>query len=447
MQSRWSGQCPQCGEWNSLEEKEPPLKNHTIVQEKPLLLHTIETQDAERFETGLSELDRLMGGGIVQGSLILLGGDPGIGKSTLMLQIAQAYSKKGLRVLYISGEESKEQAAMRARRLKLHTESLYLFSETLFSRIEEAIDEVEPHLLIIDSVQIVYKGELPSIPGSVQQVREIAIEAMRIAKRKGITTFLIGHVTKSGDLAGPRVLEHIVDTVLDFDGDRDHGYRILRSSKNRFGPTEEIALFQMGAEGLVEVKDPSKFFLQERSQQEPGSVVLATIEGSRALLVEVQALVASSTFPSPARRSTGVDPNRIALLVAVLEKRMGYALHSSDLFLSVAGGLRIAEPGADLALLLAVASSFAHRQVDPHAIVFGEVGLTGEVRSVSRAESRLKEAIHMGFQKALLPKKQMESLPHSLRDQIQLFGIERVEDALGTVLSRKERGHKMSPSP
>ncbi|MFZ4773645.1 MAG: magnesium chelatase domain-containing protein, partial [Chlamydiia bacterium] len=307
-----------------------------------------------------------------------------------------------------------------------------------------AVDQIRPDLLIIDSVQIVYKGELPSLPGSVTQVKEIAMEAMHLAKGDNITVFLIGHVTKSGELAGPRVLEHIVDTVLDFEGDRNHGYRILRSTKNRFGPTDEIALFQMGARGLKEVLNPSEAFLKERIKDVAGSVIVPTMEGSSAFLVEVQALVAPTNFSTSSRKSTGLDQNRLSLLLAVLEKRVGFAFQSVDVFVSVAGGMKIVEPAADLAILLAVASSFTKRPIDAETIVIGEVGLTGEVRSVSRIESRLKEAIHMGFRFAVIPKKNLSGLPESITKQITLFGVELVEEAIGQLLSRKGGTSTMS---
>lgn len=448
-QSRWTGSCTKCGEWNSLDEEK------TIPQEelrfeakigqiqKPMLIHTIESTEFGRFKTHYEEINRLMGGGIVEGSLVLVGGDPGIGKSTLMLQIAESYSKQGKTVLYVSGEESKEQAALRAKRLGITTERIYLLSETLYNHIKKAIDEIKPDLLIIDSVQIVYKGELSSLPGSVQQVKEIAIESMHVAKGMNITTFLIGHVTKSGDLAGPRVLEHIVDTVLDFEGDKEHGYRLLRSTKNRFGPTDEIALFQMGQEGLKEVKNPSEAFLKERVKHVSGSVILPTLEGSRAILIEVQALVAPSNFSTSSRRSAGLDQNRLALLLAVLEKRVGYHFTSLDVFVSIAGGMKIHEPAIDLGILIAIASSFSHRKVDPEVIVFGEVGLAGEIRSVSRVESRLKEAIHMGFKKAVLPKRNLQGLPESITSKMELIGVELIEEAIATLLPRKKKEDKL----
>lgn len=361
---KWSGICPKCSEWNTLEEdvfipvEKTRFESHRVTENRPELIHEIKASQKSRVQTKISVVDRLLGGGVVEGSLVLVGGDPGIGKSTLMLQLAEAFSAQDKTVLYISGEESKEQAALRALRLGIKTDKIYLFSETLFSEIKKAVESIKPELLIIDSVQIVYKGELPSLPGSVTQVKEIAMEAMHIAKGLKITTFLIGHVTKSGELAGPRVLEHIVDTVLDFEGDRQHGYRILRSTKNRFGPTDEIALFQMGGKGLKEVLNPSEAFLKERIKDVAGSVIVPTMEGSSAFLVEVQALVAPANFSTSSRKSTGLDQNRLSLLLAVLEKRVGYAFQSVDVFVSVAGGMKIVEPAADLGILMAIASSF-----------------------------------------------------------------------------------------
>jgi len=352
----------------------------------------------------------------------------------LMLQIAQALASQGLVVLYVCGEESVEQTSLRARRLKISSDNLLLLSETNFSHIKLQIGQLKPDVLIVDSIQILYKSELPSSPGSVSQVRELATEFMHLAKGMGIATFLIGHVTKSGEIAGPRVLEHIVDTVLDFEGDRQHGYRILRAQKNRFGPTDDIALFQMGLGGLTEVTNPSEAFLQERLKESPGSVIIPTIEGTRAILIEIQALVAASAFATSTRKSTGLDQNRLALLLAVLEKRMGYPLHHSDVFVSIAGGLKIVEPAIDLGTLLAIGSSFCNKAIDPETIVIGEVGLGGEVRSVPRIESRIKEAIMMGFKQCLLPKRNLKGLSQLYLQKIELIGIEVVEEAVHALI-------------
>jgi DNA repair protein RadA/Sms len=435
-QLKWAGSCSACQKWNTFaEEIEVDLKEVRFASRKtqaaqPVKLQEVRSEEVPRTTSTFGELDRLLGGGLVAGSLTLVGGDPGIGKSTLMLQVADALAKQGLLVLYVCGEESAEQTSLRAARLGLRAESLYLLSETLFSAIQAHIDQLRPAVLVIDSIQILYKSELPSAPGSVSQVRELAAECMHLAKGRGITTFLIGHVTKSGDIAGPRVLEHIVDTVLEFEGDRQHGYRLMRAVKNRFGPTDDIALFQMGAQGLAEVVNPSLVFLQERSKESAGSVIVPTVEGSRALLIEVQALAAPSAFSTSTRRSAGLDQNRLALLLAVLEKRMGYQLHHADVFVSIAGGLKIVEPAIDLGVLLAIASSFCNHPIDPGTVVIGEVGLGGEVRSVPRIEHRIKEALHMGFSRCVLPKRNVRGLPTGLAERIALQGVETVEEAV-----------------
>ncbi len=390
----------------------------------------VKNVEFKRMMTNIEEFDRLMGGGIVKGSLTLVGGDPGIGKSTLMMQISHQLAVQGLTVLYVCGEESVEQTSLRAQRLGINDDHLLLLSETNFTNIKHHIDQVKPDILIVDSIQIVYKPDLPSAPGSVTQVREMATEFMHISKGMGISTFLIGHVTKTGEIAGPRVLEHLVDTVLDFDGDRQHGYRMLRGMKNRFGPTDDIAIFQMNAEGLKEVTNPSLIFLEERAQQTSGSAIIPTIEGSRAFLVEIQALVAPSAFSNPTRKSTGLNPNRLSLLLAVLEKRMGYQLHNKDVFVSVAGGLKITEPALDLGVIMAISSSLSNRVLSPKIAVVGEVGLGGEVRSVPRIERRIKEAINMGFTECLLPKRNLKGLPKELGEKIQLRGIEYVDEAV-----------------
>ncbi len=434
-QPKWTGSCSICQKWNTfVEEVEVKERRFEALSEQlsqPLRVTQIETLSFDRLSTQMPELDRVFGGGIVRGSLSLIGGDPGIGKSTLMLQVAHEFSKQGLIVLYVCGEESAQQTSLRAHRLGVKSENLYLLSETLFSHIKLQIDRLRPDVLIIDSIQILYKQELPSSPGSVAQVRELATEFMHLAKGLGLSTFLIGHVTKSGEIAGPRVLEHIVDTVLDFEGDRHHGYRMLRTVKNRFGPTDEVAIFQMKAEGLAEVSNPSQIFLEERLLESPGSAIVPTIEGSRALLIEVQALVAKSAFPTSSRRSTGLDPSRLTLLLAVLEKRMHYQIHNCDVFVSVAGGLKISEPALDLGVIMALASSFSNRVLGQKTVVIGEVGLGGEVRSVPRIESRLKEAIHMGFEECFLPKRNMAGLSKQLTEKIGLKPVEYVDEALG----------------
>ncbi len=333
------------------------------------------------------------------------------------------------------GEESVEQTSLRAHRLGIQTDHLLLLCETSFSIIKNSIDQINPHVLIVDSIQIVYKNEIASAPGSVSQVRETTTEFMHLAKGRGIATFLIGHVTKSGEIAGPRVLEHLVDTVLYFEGDKQHHYRMIRVVKNRFGPTDEIAVFQMKPQGLVEVPNPSEIFLEERRRDSIGSVIIPTLEGSRPILIEVQGLVTDTVFSTPSRRCTGLDQNRMALLLAVLEKRMGYPLHKCDVFISIAGGLRITEPAIDLGLLLAAASSMRNLKVDPDTTVVGEVGLGGEVRSVPRLESRLKEAIHMGFKRCIVPKYNLKGISDEFKDKISIQGVEFVEEAVHVVFN------------
>ncbi len=438
-QLKWTGSCPTCKNWNTLIEEVAVQEEKRFVSKKEskakaVRIQEVNASESKRTATRLGELDRLLGGGLVEGSLLLVGGEPGVGKSTLMLQIANALASQGLTVLYICGEESAEQTALRARRLGIDSAHLYLLSETNFSAIKAQIDQLKPNVAIVDSVQIVYKPELPSSPGSVVQVREIATEFMHLSKGHGITTFLIGHVTKTGDLAGPRVLEHLVDTVLEFEGDRQHGFRLLRAIKNRFGTTDEIAIFQMKETGLMEVPNPSQAFLEERMKEIPGSAIVPGLEGARSFLLEIQALVTPTAFPNPSRRSAGLDANRLGLLLAVLDKRIGYRLHNCDVFVALAGGLKIVEPAIDLGILLAIASSFTNRSIPSDCIILGEVGLGGEVRGVSRVETRLKEAIHMGFKKCILPKKNLKGLSSQMSEKISLVGVELVDQAIQSVL-------------
>ncbi|MFS8563872.1 MAG: DNA repair protein RadA [Rhabdochlamydiaceae bacterium] len=439
-QAKWTGSCSACQQWNTfveevdLVETKKRFESSSTTIAKPMRIKEVTTDERDRIQTKLKEFDRLLGGGLVIGSLSLVAGDPGIGKSTLMLQIAESLASQGLTVLYICGEESVQQTTLRARRLKTVSENLLLYSETNFSHIKIQIDQLKPDILIVDSIQIIYKNELTSAPGSVSQVRELAAEFMHLAKGMGMATFLIGHVTKSGEIAGPRVLEHIVDTVLDFEGDRQHGYRILRAVKNRFGPTDDIALFQMSAEGLKEVENPSEAFLQERVREMPGSIIIPTIEGTRSILIEIQALAAASSFATSTRKSTGLDQNRLALLLAVLEKRMGYTLHHTDVFVSVTGGMKITEPAIDLGILLSIASSFCNKSIDSDTVVVGEVGLGGEVRSVPRIEARIKEAINMGFKQCVLPKRNLKNLSTTYSQKIKLIGIDLVEEAIRALI-------------
>jgi len=431
-QQRWSGQCQSCKQWNSFFEQMQMEQRFDAPStlSKPVRLNEVSHLEMPRMQTHIKEFDRLLGGGVMRGSLILVGGEPGIGKSTLLMQVSNAIACQGLLVLYVCGEESVPQTSIRAKRLGISSENLLLLSETNYSLIKKQIEEVKPNLVIIDSIQIIYTDEISSAPGSVSQVRETATRLMHLAKNRDISIFMIGHVTKSGEIAGPRMLEHLVDTVLYFEGDRQYNYRLMRVVKNRFGSTDEIAVFQMEKSGLKEVPNPSEFFLKERIKENSGSVIIPTVEGSRPILVEVQALVTDSAYSTPSRRSTGLDPNRLALLLAVMEKRIGYQLHNRDVFVSITGGMKITEPAIDLGIILAVASSLTNQRVDPEAIVIGEVGLGGEIRSVPRLEERLKEAIHMGFTRALIPKREKKTYK-----QIKTIGIERVEEAIRVAIN------------
>ncbi|CAM0116865.1 DNA repair protein RadA [Rhabdochlamydiaceae symbiont of Dictyostelium giganteum] len=428
---KWAGSCSACAKWNTLvEESVAPLTRFqpaAVIAASPMTLSEVSFKEKPRYSTRFPQWDRLLGGGCVVGCLGLIAGDPGIGKSTLMLQLSAHLALEELKVLYVCGEESVEQTAIRAKRLGIVSSQIYFLSETNFELIQAHIEKLSPQIVIIDSIQILYKPDIPSAPGSVTQVRELALSLMHLAKKMHITTFVVGHVTKSGEVAGPRVLEHIVDVVLEFEGDYKHGYRILRAVKNRFGPTDDIVLFQMRQEGLSEVENPSQLFLEERIQESTGSVIVPTMEGSRPFLIEVQALVASSAFATSSRKSTGLDPNRLSLLLAVLEKRMGYMLHRSDVFVSVTGGIKIIEPGIDLAVLMAISSSFCNRAVDPDTVVIGEVGLGGEVRSVSRIETRLKEAAQMGFKRCIIPQRNLKGIQVP---GIEILGVDKVEQAI-----------------
>lgn len=439
-QMHWTGSCLLCHSWNTMQEKkeEPisPSRFDSLPSSlvEPVSLQHVSTNQFERFTTGWKDIDRVLGGGAVQGSLILIGGEPGIGKSTLLLALADQITAKGKIVLYISAEESNEQIALRAKRMKVTNSNIYLYSEIQFSRILEAVQKIQPDILIIDSIQMLYKETLLSAPGSVCQIKEVAMECMQLSKKRRITTFLVGHVTKTGELAGPRVLEHIVDTVLEFEGDRQQGFRLLRSGKNRFGPTDDIAIFQMQENGLEPVDNPSSLFLEERKIPVSGSAIIPATQGSRALLVEVQALVIPSSFSTASRKSTGFMVNRLALLLAVLEKKIGYQLHTMDIFVSIAGGLKITEPALDLGVIVAMASSFLNRPISLSTAVIGEVGLGGEVRSVRKIDTRIKEAIHMGFVTCIVPKKNFKEIPPDYFKKITIHGVELVEEVVSLLL-------------
>lgn len=408
--SGWLGKCPACNSWNTLVE-EVVLKSSSGaggggsvsgIASKPVPLNEIRTETGLRFDTGFGELNRVLGGGVVPGSLVLVGGDPGIGKSTLILQMCEGLGAQR-KTLYVSGEESATQIKLRADRLGVRRDGILMLAETAFDRVEAAIANETPSVVIIDSIQTVYSSDVTSAPGSVSQVREVTGNLLRIAKQKDITIFVVGHVTKEGAIAGPRVLEHMVDTVLYFEGERHQDYRILRAVKNRFGSTNEIGLFEMGEKGLVEVTNPSGILLDGRSKDQPGSVVAVSLEGTRPMLLEIQALVSPTSFNNPRRMATGLDFNRLTMLIAVLEKKVGMQLHTFDAYLNVVGGIRLDEPATDLAVLAAIASSYRNRPVDAGTVFFGEVGLTGEVRAVGQTDKRIMEAARLGFSRCMVP--------------------------------------------
>ena len=395
---------------------------------KPLPIEEISADEGERMLTGIAEIDRVLGGGIVSGSAILIGGEPGIGKSTLMLQVMKNIASGGSKVLYVSGEESAHQIKLRSNRIDAAAKDLLVLVEVSLEKILDHVKKIDPAIVVIDSIQTMYSGDLMSAPGSVGQVREASSRLILSAKKNGIPVFLIGHVTKDGSIAGPKVLEHMVDTVLYFEGDAGHAYRIIRSIKNRFGPTNEIGVFEMQDKGLREVPNPSSFFLAERPQNAPGSVVVSSLEGTRPILVEIQALVSQSNLGMPRRTAIGVDHNRVSLLVAVLDRICGLHLGGSDIFINVAGGVRVEEPAVDLGVVAAMASSFLDRPVDPKTVIVGEVGLTGEVRAVSQMETRVKEASRLGFNRCILPKTNMVSLNRTTK--MEISAISSLKDLL-----------------
>lgn len=430
---KWLGRCPDCSTWNSFVEEltEIGRKDRDRKQsllDKPQRIDTVTLDKESRDKTGLSEFDRALGGGVVPGSLVLIGGDPGIGKSTLILQVVQRLAQQGHRVLYISGEESIKQIKMRAQRISADSSELYLLSGTCLEDVIDRLEELAPRIIVVDSIQTIFTESLSSTPGSIGQVREVTSRLMNLAKSSGRAIFLIGHVTKDGAIAGPKVLEHLVDTVLYFEGDGSHIYRILRSVKNRYGPTNEIGVFEMMDNGLHEVGNPSKIFLEERSNDVSGSVVISCMEGSRPLLVEMQALVCSSSLAIPRRTTIGVDPNRVSLLTAVLSKRGGVALSDKDIFINVAGGIKIDEPAIDLGIISTTASSFLNKPIPRYTVTFGEVGLSGEIRGVSQTEMRLKEAVKLGFSRCLLSKKSLKSLKGKI--DMELIGVSSVTELL-----------------
>jgi DNA repair protein RadA/Sms len=432
---KWLGKCPECGEWNSLvEERTVSTKKGAgrnlfrLREAKAVEYNQIESQDDVRLSSGVNEFDRVLGGGIVPGTLVLIGGDPGIGKSTLLLQVADKLSTTGAKVLYVSGEESERQIKLRGERLGIQAPNLLLLPETNLENIFREIERLQPAAVIVDSIQTTFSSEIESAPGSISQIREVAAQFLLLAKTRAIPVFLIGHVTKEGSIAGPRALEHIVDTVLYFEGERHHNHRIVRATKNRFGAANEVGVFEMTSSGLAPVSNPSQMFLAERPADAAGSVVTACMEGTRPMLVEIQALVSSSKYGTGRRMTQGVDQNRVALLIAMLEKRVGMQLLGDDVFVNIAGGLEVDEPAVDLGLVTAIASSFRNQPLDAHTAVFGEVGLTGEVRGAMQAAVRAREAQALGFKKIVMPASNTAGLEKLLG--LRVVGVRSVDEAL-----------------
>jgi len=430
---RWMGKCPDCGTWDAFveEAKTQIPRGAAAAPAQPVPIDSVDIEQEMRLGTGIAELDRVLGGGLVAGSIVLIGGDPGIGKSTLMLQALYAISVQGHRVLYVSGEESVRQIRLRSKRLHTVNPELLVVSEIDLESIVSMVTTIRPEVLVVDSIQTMYSPDLTSTPGSVSQVRESAARLMLTAKKTGVPIFLVGHVTKDGAIAGPRLLEHMVDTVLYFEGDRNHVFRILRAVKNRFGSTNEIGVFEMKEKGLAQVANPSAVFLSERPKNAPGSVVTASMEGTRPILVELQALASSTNFGTPRRTILGLDQNRVALLVAVMEKKLGMHLLGHDLFMNVAGRVKVDEPAVDMGIVSAIASSFLDRPIAEETAVLGEVGLTGEVRAISQAETRVGEMKKMGFSRCLLPENNRKRMPPT--EAIELIGIRTVSDAMAVL--------------
>ncbi|EOD00639.1 DNA repair protein RadA [Caldisalinibacter kiritimatiensis] len=435
---KWLGRCPSCGEWNTFVEevymKDKKGVNVSTKAGKSRIerLIDVKVEEEERISTSIEELNRVLGGGIVKGSLVLVGGDPGIGKSTLLIQTANNISKKGLKVLYVSGEESAKQIKLRADRLGVKAGELYIIAETNIEVVRSVVEELNPDILIIDSIQTVYNPNITSAPGSVSQVREITSILMTLTKTRHMATFIVGHVTKQGAIAGPRVLEHMVDTVLYFEGERHHTYRVLRAVKNRFGSTNEIGIFEMRDIGLIEVKNPSEMLLSGRPMNASGNVVVSSIEGTRPMLIEIQALVSYTAFGMPRRVATGIDYNRVVLLMAVLEKKAGLQLQNVDTYVNVTGGIQIKEPAADLGIACAIASSFKEVEIDSKTVVMGEIGLTGELRTISFIEKRITEASKLGFETAIIPRGNLKGLNQEFG--MKVIGVANINEALDLVL-------------
>lgn len=433
------GKCPECGSWGSFtEEVQSNLKPQNISPQgivndtKPSLINDIHIGEEVRISTNISEFDRILGGGLVQGSLVLIAGDPGIGKSTILLQTSGELCKNGQKILYVSAEESASQLKLRANRLGIKAENLYIYPQTNLESIRAQIDELQPDMVVIDSIQAIYSQTISSSAGSVSQIRECCNILMQIAKNRGITTIVIGHVTKDGNIAGPKILEHMVDTVISFEGDKYKSYRMLRSMKNRFGNTSEVGIFEMQTKGLVEVKNPNELFLNERSQDAiPGSAIIVTNEGTRPLLVEIQALVGTTPYPTPRRVTNGVDNSRLLQILAVLEKRVGLNLSKQDVYVNVMGGIEIDEPSADLGIAIAIATCARDVVVDPQTVIIGEIGLSGEIHPVSNIEKRLNEAVTSGFKKAIIP----YANRNIINDKINIVPVKRLIDAITACIS------------
>jgi DNA repair protein RadA/Sms len=433
--AKWMGKCPDCSTWDSIvEERQAPgalrssNRNFSESQSMPVPIDSIDLKDEHRLQTNITEFDRVLGGGLVAGTLILIGGDPGIGKSTLMLQALFGLAGAGHKVLYVSGEESVRQIRLRSKRLATVSSDMLIVSEVEVDAILAMIESTKPQVLVIDSIQTMFNAELSSAPGSVSQVREATVRLMMLAKKTGIPTLLVGHVTKDGAIAGPKLLEHMVDTVLYFEGDRNHIFRILRAVKNRFGSTNEIGVFEMKDKGLEEVANPSAVFLSERPAEAPGSVVTASMEGTRPILVELQALASGTSFGTPRRTILGLDQNRVALLAAVMEKKLGMHLMGYDIFMNVAGGVKVSEPAVDLAVVSAIASSFLDKAMPENSVVLGEVGLTGEVRAIGQIDNRIAEIKKMGFTRCLVPDTNLKRIPKI--EGIEITGVKTVGEAI-----------------
>ena len=438
---KWLGKCPECMKWNTFVEEiedKSSKSNHreTFVidksSQKPVNINSITIKHEDRFSSGINELNRVLGGGIVRGSLVLVGGDPGIGKSTLLLQVSESVAQSGKKVLYISGEESESQIKMRAERLNAKSENLFIMAENNLNIIEHNLEGFDPDLIILDSIQTVFTPDIASAPGTVSQIKEGTSRFMRISKKMGISTFVVGHVTKEGALAGPKIMEHMVDTVLYFEGERYNTYRLIRAVKNRFGSTNELGVFEMSEKGLQELENPSKALISEKPENASGSVIVSTVEGTRPMLLELQALVSPTSFGIPRRTATGIDFNRVNLLLAVLEKRAGMQIQNQDVYLNIVGGIKINEPSMDLGVILAVASGFRNIPISGEVAVTGEVGLTGEIRGVSYIEKRISECRKLGFKKIIIPKSNYEAVKDV--KGIEIWPVENVRQAINMVL-------------